>query len=63
MCSAYGQYRTLTEEMGADFFLEKPISLGALLTLINRLMNAKPAQRQLPTDENQEKPRLYPFKD
>ncbi len=39
MVSAYGQYRTLTEEMGADFFLEKPISLGTLLTLIGRLMN------------------------
>lgn len=41
MCSAYGQYRTLTEEMGADFFLEKPISLGTLLTLVNRVINAK----------------------
>ncbi|MBN2502670.1 MAG: response regulator [Anaerolineales bacterium] len=38
MVSAYGQYRTLTEEMGADFFLEKPISLGTLITLISRLM-------------------------
>ena len=37
MCSAYGQYRFLTDEMGADFFLEKPISLGTLLQLINRL--------------------------
>jgi DNA-binding NtrC family response regulator len=41
MCSAYGQYRSLTEEMGADFFLEKPISLGTLLTLISRLTEAK----------------------
>ncbi|MBW8010603.1 MAG: response regulator [Chloroflexi bacterium] len=39
MVSAYGQYRTLTEEMGADFFLEKPISLGTLITLIGRLIN------------------------
>jgi DNA-binding NtrC family response regulator len=39
MYSAYGQYRYLTEEMGADYFLEKPISLGTLLTLINRLMD------------------------
>jgi DNA-binding response OmpR family regulator len=38
MVSAYGQYRSLTEEMGADFFLEKPISLGTLITLINRLI-------------------------
>jgi DNA-binding NtrC family response regulator len=37
MCSAYGQYRFLTDEMGADYFLEKPISLGTLLQLINRL--------------------------
>lgn len=42
MCSAYHQYRLLTEEMGADFFLEKPISLGTLLTLISRLMNQDP---------------------
>lgn len=39
MVSAYGQYRTMTEEMGADFFLEKPISLGTLITLIGRLIN------------------------
>lgn len=38
MCSAYGQYRTKTQEMGADFFLEKPISLGTLLSLISSLM-------------------------
>lgn len=39
MCSAYGQYRADTSEMGADFFLEKPISLGTLLTLINHMMD------------------------
>ena len=44
MCSAYGQYRYLTEEMGADYFLEKPISLGTLLTLVNRLMGHQKAQ-------------------
>lgn len=44
MCSAYGQYRYLTEEMGADYFLEKPISLGTLLTLINRLMGHQKVQ-------------------
>ena len=38
MCSAYGQYRYLREEMGADYFLEQPISLGTLLTLVSRLM-------------------------
>ena len=42
MCSAYGQYRYMTEEMGADYFLEKPISLGTLLTLVTRLMDASP---------------------
>lgn len=44
MVSAYGQYRALTEEMGADFFLEKPISLGTLLTLINRLMEREKSE-------------------
>jgi DNA-binding NtrC family response regulator len=44
MCSAYGQYRYMTEEMGADYFLEKPISLGTLLTLINRLMGHRKVQ-------------------
>jgi DNA-binding NtrC family response regulator len=39
ICSAYGQYRSFTGDMGADFFLEKPISLGTLLTLINRLVD------------------------
>lgn len=42
MCSAYGQYRYMTEEMGADYFLEKPISLGTLLTLVSRLTDASP---------------------
>lgn len=37
MCSEHGQYRYMSEEMGVDFFLEKPISLGTLLTLVNRL--------------------------
>ncbi len=52
MCSAYHQYRTLTEEMGADFFLEKPISLGSLLTLITRLMENKPIKIADPTGTN-----------
>lgn len=37
--SAYGQYRDLTKEVGVDYFLEKPISIGTLLTLINRLLD------------------------
>ncbi|MBW8012136.1 MAG: response regulator [Chloroflexi bacterium] len=49
MVSAYGQYRTLTQEMGADFFLEKPISLGTLLTLIDRIMGYE--NRSFPTKQ------------
>lgn len=37
--SAYGQYRMMIDELGADFFLEKPISIRALVTLIQRLIN------------------------
>lgn len=37
--SAFGQYRYQTEELGADFFLEKPISIGTLLQLLERLTN------------------------
>ncbi len=37
--SAYGQYRDLTREAGVDYFLEKPISIGTLLTLIGRLLD------------------------
>jgi len=35
--SAYGQYRDLTKEVGVDYFLEKPISIGTLLTLISKI--------------------------
>ena len=52
MCSAYGQYRSLTEELGADFFLEKPISLGTFITLVNRLMDYKPIPSQEPEESN-----------
>lgn len=37
MCSEYGQYRSKSENMGVDYFLEKPISLGTLLSLVNQL--------------------------
>ena len=57
MCSAYHQYRFLTEEMGADFFLEKPISLGSLLTLITRLMEHKPI-KVMDTTDTEEKPQV-----
>ena len=43
MVSAYGQYRSVTEELGADFFMEKPISLGTLITLIGKLVENSPA--------------------
>lgn len=48
MASAYGNYRILAGEAGADFFLEKPISLGTLFTLIDRLLDT-PDQEDKPT--------------
>lgn len=41
LCSAYGQYRAQSEEMGVDYFLEKPISLNTLLSLVNGLVSAE----------------------
>ena len=40
LCASYGQYRSLTNELGADYYLESPISLGTLLPLVNRLLDA-----------------------
>jgi DNA-binding NtrC family response regulator len=37
MVSAEGQYRGICEDMGAEFFMEKPIALGPLITLVDRL--------------------------
>jgi len=37
MASAEAQYRAMTKEMGIDFYLEKPIALGPLVTLVDRL--------------------------
>lgn len=37
LCSEYGHYRQLSEEMGVNYFLEKPFSLGKLLNLVHRL--------------------------
>ena len=48
MASAYGNYRVLAGEAGADFFLEKPISLGTLFTLIDRLLDS-PGQKDKTT--------------
>lgn len=40
MASGHGQYQPIVEEIGADFFLQKPIALGSLLTLVSRLIEA-----------------------
>jgi DNA-binding NtrC family response regulator len=37
--SAYGQYRDLIKGVGVEYFLEKPVSIGTLLTLIGRLLD------------------------
>ena len=37
MVSGYPRYRAVCEEMGADFFLEKPVSIQTLVTLVHRL--------------------------
>lgn len=37
MVSGEVQYRDMCEEMGADFFLEKPVAVGTLVTLVDRL--------------------------
>lgn len=41
VASAYGNYHYMTEELGTDFFLHKPISMEVFLTLIRRLMEGK----------------------
>jgi two-component system response regulator PilR (NtrC family) len=35
--SAYPRYRPMADEMGVDFYLEKPVSLDTLLTMVKRL--------------------------
>ena len=37
MVSGYPRYRAVCEEMGADFFLEKPVSVKTLVRLVQRL--------------------------
>jgi CheY-like chemotaxis protein len=37
MVSGEARYREMCEELGADFFLEKPISIGVLVALVDRL--------------------------
>ncbi len=41
MISADARYRSLTEELGVEFYLEKPIDLQPLVTLIDRLSQAR----------------------
>jgi CheY-like chemotaxis protein len=37
MVSGEAHYRDMCEEMGADFFLEKPVAVGTLVALVDRL--------------------------
>ena len=37
MVSAQAQYRDMCEEMGVSFFLEKPVAVGTLVALVDRL--------------------------
>lgn len=37
MVSGQAQYRAMCEELGADFFLEKPVAIGTLVALVGRL--------------------------
>lgn len=37
MVSGHPEYRDKCEEMGADFFMEKPVSVNTLVTLMDRL--------------------------
>jgi DNA-binding NarL/FixJ family response regulator len=37
MVSGQAHYRKACADLGADFFLEKPVSVGTLVTLVNRL--------------------------
>lgn len=41
MISADARYRSLTEELGVEFYLEKPIDLQPLVILIDRLTQAQ----------------------
>jgi DNA-binding NarL/FixJ family response regulator len=35
--SGQAQYRNTCEDLGADFFLEKPVAISTLVTLLNRV--------------------------
>jgi DNA-binding response OmpR family regulator len=38
MVSSHPQYRQLCKKIGVDFFLEKPVAIGTLVALVDRLM-------------------------
>lgn len=62
MASAYGNYRILAKEAGADFFLEKPISLGTLFTLIDSLLDARGQGAKSTKPFYRSSIRSYPFR-
>jgi DNA-binding NtrC family response regulator len=41
MVSAEARYRDICEQMGIDFYVEKPVALAPLVTLVNRLTGRK----------------------
>jgi two-component system OmpR family response regulator len=41
--SGQAQYRPICEEMGVDFYMEKPVAISMLLTLVERLTVRLPA--------------------
>lgn len=38
MMSSYTEYERICQEMGVDIFIEKPVAIDRLITLVNRLM-------------------------
>jgi len=46
MASAFGQYRFMTEGYGSEYFLEKPVSIHTLVTLIERVLQAPHPETQ-----------------
>lgn len=46
MASAYGQYRFMAEDYGSEYFLEKPVSIHTLVTLIERVLADSPTKQQ-----------------
>lgn len=38
MMSSHSQYERICQEMGVDIFIEKPVAIDRLMTLVNRLI-------------------------